>query len=94
MAKIKKKLTPAQKRAKSERKKLYQTVFINGRQVRIKRPPMVDGMPVDEFIEKNADPIWLHQEGMWELIPYEESGDEVEWYTDPGTGEEEGQIPF
>jgi hypothetical protein len=94
MAKIKKKLTPAQKRAKAERRKLYQTVFINGRQVRIKRPPMVDGMPVDEFIEKNADPIWLHQEGMWELIPDEEIGGRVEWYTDPETGEEEAQIPF
>ena len=94
MAKIKKKLTPAQKRAKAERRKLYQTVFINGRQVRIKRPPMVDGMPVDEFIEKNADPIWLHQEEMWELIPYEESPGGVEWDTDPETGEKKDQIPF
>lgn len=73
MPKIKKKLTPAQKRAKAERRKMYQIVFINGKQVRVKRPPMVEGVPVDEFIANNADPIWLHQHGMWELIPYEDS---------------------
>ena len=94
MAKIKKKLTPAQKRARAERKKLYQTEFINGKQVSIKRPPMVDGMPVDEFMEKNADPIWLHQEGMWELIPDEESEVHVERYPDPETGEEDVRLPF
>lgn len=55
---------------------------------------MVDGMPADEFIEKNADPIWLHQEGMWELIPSEESGGAVERYTDPETGEEDDRLPF
>jgi hypothetical protein len=94
MAKIKKKLTPAQKRARAERRKMYETVFINGKQVRIKRPPMVEGVPVDEFIMNNADPIWLHQEGMWELIPHEESETAIEWYTDPETGEEEFRIPF
>jgi hypothetical protein len=61
MAKVKKKLTPAQKRAKkaakAERQRKYQWVFMNGKQVRIKRPPTVDGMPVDQFIEENADPI-------------------------------------
>ena len=25
-------------------------------------------MPVDELIARNADPIWLHQHEMWELI--------------------------
>ncbi len=34
---------------------------MNGKQVRIKRPLTVDGMPVDQFIEENADPLWLHQ---------------------------------
>jgi len=24
--------------------------------------------PVDEFIRQNADPIWLHQNEMWEYI--------------------------
>ena len=33
-----------------------------------KRPPTIDGMDVDEFIMNNADPIWLHQNEMWEYI--------------------------
>ena len=76
MAKIKKKLTAAQKRAKkaakAERQKKYQWVFMNGKQVRVKRPPTIDGMDVDEFIRRNADPIWLHQNEMWEYIEAEE----------------------
>jgi hypothetical protein len=75
MAKNKKKLSAAQKRAKkaakAERQKKYQWVFMNGKQVRIKRPPTIDGMDVDEFIRRNADPIWLHQNEMWECIETE-----------------------
>jgi len=44
------------------------TIFINGKQKRVKRPPTVDGVPVDEFIRNNADPIWLHQNEMWEYM--------------------------
>lgn len=77
MAKVKKKLTTAQKRAKKERRQQYETVFMNGKQVRIKRPPMVEGMTVDEFIMTNADPLWLHQNEMWELIPVEESSEKM-----------------
>ena len=76
MAKVKKKLTAAQKRAKqkakAERQKKYMWVFRNGKQVRIKRPPTIDGMDIDEFIQKNADPIWLHQNEMWEYIQTDE----------------------
>ncbi|MCD4818063.1 MAG: hypothetical protein K8S23_05185 [Candidatus Cloacimonetes bacterium] len=76
MKKIKKKLTTAQKRAKKkaneEKRKKYEWVFINGKQVRIKRPEMIDGMLVDDFILQNADPIWLHQNEMWEYIQTEE----------------------
>jgi hypothetical protein len=68
VAKPKRKLTAAERRAKKERKKKYQWIFINGKQVRVKRPPTIDGLPVDEFILRNADPIWLHQNGMWEYI--------------------------
>ncbi len=68
MAKPKRKLTAAEKRAKKERRKKYQWIFINGKQVRIKRPPTIDGLPMDEFILRNADPIWLHQNEMWETI--------------------------
>ena len=41
---------------------------MNGKQVRIKRPPAIDGIPVDEYIEQNADQIWLYQSGMYETL--------------------------
>jgi len=68
MAKQKRKLTPADKAEKRRRRKEYMTIFINGKQKRVKRPPTVDGVPVDEFIRNNADPIWLHQNEMWEYM--------------------------
>lgn len=76
---MKRKLTTAQKRArrkaKAERQKKYEWVFMNGKQVRVKRPQTIDGMSVDEYIQKNADPIWLHQNEMWEYIKTEEDED-------------------
>jgi len=48
-------------------------VFMNGKQVRIKRPQTIDGINVDEFITQNADPIWLHQNEMWEYIDEDDS---------------------
>jgi hypothetical protein len=69
--KQKRKRTAAEKRAKRERQQKYQTIFINGKQKRILRPQvqLVEGIPVDEFIANNADPIWLHQNELWELMP-------------------------
>jgi hypothetical protein len=29
---------------------------------------LIEGLPVDEFIARNADPIWLHQNELWELM--------------------------
>ena len=84
MAKQKKKLTPAQKAAKKKRRKEYMTVFINGRQKRIKRPPTIDGMSADEFVRRNADPIWLHQNEMWEHMDQDEDEDKTE----------DGGVPF
>ena len=72
MKKQKKKLTPSQKAAKKKRQKEYMTVFMNGKQKRVKRPPTIDGMSVDEFIRNNADQIWLHQNEMWEYIDIDE----------------------
>jgi hypothetical protein len=66
MAKQKKKLSPAQKASKKKRQKEYTTIFVNGKQKRVKRPVTIDGMDLDEFIRRNADPIWLHQNEMWE----------------------------
>ena len=42
----------------------------------MKRPETIDGMDVDEFIRKNADPIWLHQNEMWEYMDKEDEEDE------------------
>ena len=72
MAKQKRKLTAAEKAAKKRRRKEHMTIFINGKQKRVKRPPTIDGMDVDEFIRRNADPIWLHQNEMWEYMEPEE----------------------
>jgi hypothetical protein len=98
MAKIKKELTPAQKKArkaaKAERQKKYEWVFMNGKQVRIKREPTVDGMPVDEYLRKNADPIWLHQNAMWELIPIEEPCFDAESDIESDAKQGEDLIPF
>ena len=65
---MKRKRTAAEKRARRERKRTFMTSFINGKQKRVPRPPTIDGMSVDEFIARNADPIWLHENGMWELM--------------------------
>jgi hypothetical protein len=66
---MQRKRTPAEKRARRERKKKFMTVFVNGKQRRVPRPPLIDGIPLDEFIARNADPIWLHENGLWELMP-------------------------
>jgi len=68
MAKPKRKLTAAEKAEKKRRQKEYMTIFINGKQRRVKRPPTIDGIDIDEFIRRNADPIWLHQNEMWEYL--------------------------
>ena len=66
MAKQKRKLTAAQRAEKRRRREQFMTIFINGKMKRVPRPPTVDGLPVDEFVRRNADPIWLHQNEMWE----------------------------
>ncbi len=76
MAKQKKRLTPSQKAAKKKRQKEYMTVFMNGKQKKVKRPATIDGMDVDEFIRNNADPIWLHQNEMWEYMDQDVYDDE------------------
>ena len=47
---------------------------MNGKQKQFKRPPTRDGMDVDEFIRRNADPIWLQQNEMWEYDPVSGTG--------------------
>ena len=69
---MKRKRTAAEKRARRERKKKFMMIFVNGKQKRVPRPPLTDGLSVDEFIARNADPIWLHQNELWELMPPDE----------------------
>ncbi len=76
MTKRKRKRRPEQKAAKAKRRREYETIFINGKQKRVRRAPTIDGIPVDEFVEINADPVWLHQNEMWELMePFSDEED-------------------
>ncbi len=65
---MKRKRTAAEKRARRERKKTHMMIFINGKQKRVPRPQLIEGLPVEEFIARNADPIWLHQNELWEFM--------------------------
>jgi hypothetical protein len=76
MPKQKRKLTAAEKAEKKRRRLLYKFVFINGKQVWVKREPQIEGMNADEFIRRNADPLWLHQNELWGyIVPETDSGD-------------------
>ena len=75
ITKQKRKLTPAEKAQKKKRQMEYMTLLINGKQKRVKRPPTIDGVDLDDFIQSNADPIWLHQNKMWEDMDYEAPGE-------------------
>jgi hypothetical protein len=62
------KLTPKEKAERRRRRKAFMTIFINGKQKRVPRPPTIDGLDPEEFIRRNADPIWLHDNEMWEIL--------------------------
>jgi hypothetical protein len=64
----KKKLTKEQKAAKAKRKAEWMTIFIRGKQVSVRRPILIDGLDPETFLEQNADPIWLLQEGRYEAL--------------------------
>ena len=64
----KKKLTAEQRRSRRNRKRNMMSVFINGKQKRVPRPPTIDGMTFDEFIARNADPAWLVQDELWDFL--------------------------
>ncbi len=42
MPKPKRKLTAAEKRSRRERKKNFMTIFVNGKQKRVRRPQLID----------------------------------------------------
>ena len=73
MAKSKRKLTGAEKAEKARRRGQFMTIFLNGRQKRVPRPALIDGLDPDEFIAHNADSVWLHQEERWDQMPEPET---------------------
>ena len=77
MAKRKRKLTTVQKAEKARHRREYMTVMVNGKMKRVRRPPMIEGDTVEEFIRRNADPIFLHQEGLWEFLDTESASDAI-----------------
>ena len=68
MAKMKRKLTAREKAEKARRKREFMTIFIHGKMKRVRRAQQIDGIDADEFIRRNADPLWLHANEMWEDI--------------------------
>lgn len=62
------KRTSAEKRARRANKKKFMTIFLNGKQKRVLRPLLIDGLDVETYVARNADPIWLHQNELWELM--------------------------
>jgi len=78
MAKLTLTQTPvknAKKPRKANRSREFKTIFINGKQKRVRRESIVDGISADEFIRRNADPIWRHQHEMWDDIKPEGDDD-------------------
>ena len=73
MRKSKQKLTAAQRLAKRDRKQKLMTIFIDGKQKRVPRPQLIDGMTEDDYILRNADPIWLHMNEMWQYLPIDDA---------------------
>ena len=96
MGKRKRKLTAAEKAAKKRRRAEFQTVFIGGKMKRVRRPPTIDGMDVEEFIRQNADPIFLHEEGLWWLMEDDEPSHESRARQDPikPISDDEDDLPF
>jgi len=76
MTKKKRKLSADEKTEKRRRKLEFMHILLDGKQVRVKRPPTVDGMNFDDFARNHADPLWLHQNELWEYILPENESEE------------------
>jgi hypothetical protein len=66
---MRRKRTAAEKRARHLRKEKLMTILIKGRQKRVPCPTLIDGLSVEDYISRNADPIWLHQNELWLNMP-------------------------
>jgi len=95
MAKPKKKLTLAQRRVKKRRKAEFETIFVNGKQKRIRRTPsIIEGQSDEEFIRNNADPIWLHLNKMWEYMEPDPALESDNPSAASGKEEDDTELPF
>ena len=92
MGKRKEKLSARERAAKRKRNREFKTIFINGKQKRVRIEPTIDGIPVEEFIMRNADPIWLHQNEMWEDMQEEPNEGQQTLPREPQDAEND--IPF
>ena len=74
--KPKKKLTAQQRAARDKRRKEFMIIFVNGKQKRVKRVLSAkEEAKIEEFIRHNANPIWMHQNEMWEYLEQEQNPD-------------------
>lgn len=48
------KLTAAQRQEKRRRRQEFMTIFVHGKMKRVRRPPTIEGMDVEESIRRNA----------------------------------------
>lgn len=64
----KRKLSARERAVKRKRNQEFMTIFVSGKQKRVRRPKTIEGLPVDEFIRRNADQIWLLQSEEWSLL--------------------------
>ena len=45
----------------------FEVFFVNGKQKR-RKVRLIDGIPVSEFVDRNADDIFLLQSGLYEIL--------------------------
>ena len=77
-------MAPAQNAAKKQRQFEYTIVFTNGEPKRIKRPATIGGTDGEKFIQINADPTWLKQNELGEVLyEYEQNRQTI---TTPDSG--------
>jgi len=68
MTRRKNKLSATRRTEKRQPREQFTTVMMSGRQTRMRRPPTVEGIDVEEFFRRNATAVELHQEELWYLI--------------------------
>jgi len=85
------KRTPAQKAEKRRKSAMYETLFLNGKQKRVRRSQPdneIDGCPID-------DPIYLKQHEMWsELHEWDMRQDQDVSANNCGSQDDNRELPF